>query len=555
MANQCIWHPKTTAITADELHIWSRMFNTHPLVISMMYNRGIQSEEEMSSFLFLDSSSLRDPFLLPDMKKSVTLMIKSIRKKEKIAVFGDYDVDGVTATALLVKGLRFFGADVIYRVPLREEGYGLSASAVEEFYDQGVSLIITVDNGSTALDAAHRAKELGITLIISDHHQLLPSGEHPPCAGFINHQRRDGNPYPFPHLCGAAIAYKIVQALFSFSQRSWSDHYYDFLELAALGSVADMMPLCDENRTLVSLGLKKMQQDPSMPLTRLFSALKLSPRFLTSSDIGFRIAPIFNAAGRIADPHIAIHYLLGDRCDDDTLRQLLAFNEERKMLTQQQTQLAEQIIAVHGYDQHNILVVQGEFSDGVMGIVASRLSDSYSRPCIVLTMEGKGSARSGPHDFSIVDAISSCSHHLIRFGGHRAAAGLQVIPDQMEAFRQDMQHTFTLPSMFVRKREYDFALSMNKFPMYLRSELQLLEPFGIGNPQPCFFSPETVVEQMVPFGKSEEHLKFIVEGRDALLFSGNKNRIIPRDLPHYRFLYTPSAAGKLQFVVHDIEAS
>lgn len=533
---------------------WSRNFGTHPLIIHMMQTRGIQSEEHMTSFLFSDKSQLLDPFLLPDMKQVIKIIINSLRSNKKMGIFGDYDVDGMTSTAILVKALRFFGADVVFKVPLRDEGYGLTPAAVKDFHEQGVALLITVDNGSTALEAARLAKSLGMELLITDHHQLLPSGEHPPCDGFVNHQRKDGVPYPFPHLCGAAIAYKIVEALFSTSRFPWCEYMQEYTEMVALGTIADMMPLVEENRILARLGLQKMQTSPTAPFALLFESLKLAPKHVTSSEIGFRIAPIFNASGRIADPNVAVRFLLGDCADIETVNMLLTFNEERKTLTREQTLLAEDIIYNSGFENNPIMVVQGDFHEGVMGIVASRVSDAFSRPAIILADNYKGSARSGPHDFSIIEAITSCSEHLLRFGGHKAAAGLAVKPEAMDQFALDIQKTFTLQDAYVRSYEYDLALPMESFPYSLCSELRLLEPFGMANPQPCFYSPRTPVQQVISFGKNQEHLKFMVEGNEALLFSGNKKREIPQNATQFGFLYTPSAKGRLQFMIQDLNA-
>ncbi|WP_222429913.1 single-stranded-DNA-specific exonuclease RecJ [Paenibacillus cremeus] len=544
---------KKNILTHDELQYWSRMFNIDPIVIQLLQNRGIDStEEHISSFLFYDKSQLLDPFLLPDMKKAVSLIISAIRKREIIGIFGDYDVDGITSTSILVKALRFFGATVIYRLPLREEGYGLTTIAVNEFHAKGVALIITVDNGSTALEAAHLAKKLGMGLAITDHHQLLPSGEHPICDAFINPQRKDGISYPFPHICGAAIAFKLVQALFSLTQYDFKAYLYDYLELAALGTIADMMPLQRENRIIAGLGLKKMQMSPSTPFAKMLEALKLNPRQLTSSEIGFRLAPIFNAAGRVADPNLAVSFLLGDSVEDETIAKLLQYNDDRKSLTNAQTLMAESIVQTSGLKNQSIMVIRGDFHEGVIGIIASRISNLYARPAIILTNSGKGSARSGPHNFSIVDAISSCSRHLLRFGGHKAAAGLSVIPELIDSFAKDIQETFIPDSHLQTAQEYDLTLHLHQFSHEIASQLRILEPYGVGNPEACFYSPNTEITSIQTFGKDKEHIKFIIRDKEAFLFSNFSNKKYQPKISRFSFFYSPSLSVKSRFIIHDM---
>ncbi|MDR7319679.1 DHH family phosphoesterase [Brevibacillus nitrificans] len=376
-------HPDRVAIC-----YLARRFNLEPVLILKLYQQGIVTEKTIADFLYPSITHLYDPFLLPDIKKAVYRIIRAIQNKEKILIFGDYDADGMTATALLYEGLHFFGASVTTQLPLRSEGYGLSASCVENL-PSDISLVITVDNGSSAHPAMQVAKQRGIDVIVTDHHEVL--GEHPTCHAFVNPKRKD-NTYPNTDLCGAGVAFKVVQALHELAKLDWHKHMWNYIEFATIATIADLMPLTGENRVITWLGLQKMNRSPSPVLNKLFSLLRLSK--IDSTTIGFQIAPLFNACGRIDDPNLACEILKSKSALEIELRQLLEINQKRKRLTKEQFSRIEKRMIDEQLHQKRVIIIQDDFHAGLIGILASRIAERFRKPAIVMTNNGVASARS-----------------------------------------------------------------------------------------------------------------------------------------------------------------
>lgn len=465
---------------------------------------------------------LSDPMLLAGMSEAVERIHRAVDDGERIVVFGDYDVDGVTATAMLYTYLDSIGAEVYYKLPNREEdGYGLSVPAVEQMEEKGVQLIITVDNGISAAAAVDRAFELGIDVVVTDHH--LPPEELPKAVAVVNPQL----PYdtsPCKTLCGAGVAYKLICALEGASCEEMLPYYAD---LAAIGTVADIMVLEGENRTLVKAGLELMQDSERPGLRALASACGLDGKPLTAESISYAIAPKLNAAGRMKDATAALQLLL---CEDEDEAEELAHNlieqnnERRKTEQEIAAQIFDQIAQNSGYEKERMIVVWGKgWHQGVIGIVASRLVERFGKPAIVISIDengdGKGSGRSIP-GISLYDAIASASDHLLGFGGHAAAAGLSVREEKLEAFRAAVNawaaehHTIVHHAPIV----IDSVL-----PPQLVSEeqvraLEMLAPFGNGNPAPLFLFQNALVEGVYAVGDGR-HCRVKLRSGDCVLYA------------------------------------
>ena len=414
----------------------ARTLGISRLLARTMVGRGCTDAQQAKALL--QSEPMSDPFLLKDMDKAVQRIHRAVESGEPIVIFGDYDVDGITATALLYEYLRNVGAQSVRcRLPSREdEGYGLNKAVLEKLAEKGYHFIITVDNGISAVEETEYAKQLGIELVITDHH--LPAERLPDAVAVVDPQREDDES-PFKGLSGAGVAFKLCAALEGCSPDEMLDYCGD---LAAIGTVADVMPLVGENRTLVREGLVQLQETFRPGLAALAEAAGVADREITAETISFALAPRLNAAGRMNDAALALRLLL---CEDPERAQQMAEelsekNQERQTAEQEIMQQAQQQLTAHPERiQDKVILVWGEgYHPGVIGIVASRLVEIYARPVIVIGVqngEGRGSGRSVP-GFNLHAAISSCSDILVRYGGHALAAGLTVPQQNIEQLRK-----------------------------------------------------------------------------------------------------------------------
>ncbi|WP_316572079.1 single-stranded-DNA-specific exonuclease RecJ [Neobacillus sp. YIM B06451] len=525
----------------------ARQFNIEPVLMHHLYVHGLKDEEALSVFLFPSLKDLHDPFLLNDMQKAVFRIARAIQRRERILIFGDYDVDGISSTALLYQCLKMFKANIDYRLPTRSEGYGLSALAVELF-PSDIALIITVDNGSSAHDAMGVAKRKGIDVIVTDHHEIL--GGNPDCLAFINPKRSD-NSYPFTGLSGAGVALKLVQALFRAAKLDWTTYAPQFLELASLGTKADLMPLNGENRIICWFGLRKMNTRPQPLLKKLFTTLKVN--YVDSSTIGFQIGPILNSCGRIDDPNRAVRALVNPTPSDQELCELIDLNKKRQELTSIQfRQIAQKIVENQWYKQ-KVIVVNGEFENGIIGIIASRITNSFKKPAIVISQNGTGSARSvNGTNFSIIDVIQKSSEHLTKYGGHQAAAGLSIDLSKFYAFNLSVQEAAKEQQLISPKVNYIGNISLSDFPIHLFDDLSALEPFGVAFPKPLFYSSPMVIKQYQTFGKNNEHLKLFIKKREAQAFFQGEFSSKLQGFSLTELLYTPNCIKKKNFLINDL---
>ena len=479
------------------------------LLAAVLASRGIE-EDEAHSLLLREQQHLHDPMLLRDMDKAVARVEQALEKREKIAVFGDYDVDGITATVLLVHYLRSRGADCTKFIPRRvEDGYGLGKDALRTLRDQGVDLVISVDCGITGVEEADFAREIGLDLVITDHHEckeILPNA-----IAVVDPKRSDCG-YPFKQLAGVGVALKLVLALGRGSEEELLDRY---CTLAAIGTVADVMRMRDENRAIVHRGLSSITNTHFIGLRALLQETGLWDKAITSIQIGFILAPRINAAGRMGQADLAAELLLTEDCAQAELlsRQLCDLNRERQAVEQEIfAQAVEQLEQQDENERHALVLASDEWHQGVVGIVASRLCEKYSCPSFMIHLQngkGKGSCRSYG-GFNLFAALEKCSDLLADFGGHELAAGFNILEEDIPAFRTKMNQCvreFLGGECPVSVLDVDVVLrDMSEITLEDISALNRLEPYGSGNARPVFAMMGARVESLQSVGQNR-HLK------------------------------------------------
>ena len=470
--------------------------------------------------LLTDDGSLEDPFLLPDMQIAVDRIEKAIESGEKIAVYGDYDCDGVTSTVILYSYLQSMGADVCYYIPDRlDEGFGMNRGAVDHLYEQGVTLIITVDNGTSALDEVAYAGELGMDVVVTDHH--IPGPELPKAVAVVNPHRPDY--VGFNQLCGAGVALKLTAAL---DGGSYEMVLESFAPLAAIGTIGDVVPLVGENRTLVRRGMQLMPMSESAGLQALITAAGLNGGELTAGKIAFGLCPRINAAGRMGDARLAAKLLLSEEEDEaaEMAEQLCLLNQNRRDQEEEILRAVEQQIEQNPellLDRVLVLSAPG-LNHGVVGIVASRVLTLYGKPCFILSEEGELAVGSGRSigNFGLFDAVYACRQLLERYGGHKLAAGLTLKTENIPAFREAINRyaAAEFDRMPVVQTVIDRRLRAADIELSSVELLECLEPFGEGNPQPVFLMRDCMVEGVTPLsGGKHIKLRVAFEGRSVFV--------------------------------------
>jgi single-stranded-DNA-specific exonuclease len=497
--------------------------DVHPTIARLLCLRGLGDVERASRFLDPALDHLHDPFLLADLMKAVQRIEGAIARKERVAIHGDYDVDGIASTVILRRAIEMLGGDVVHFIPERlRDGYGLQPAAIDRLHAAGVHLIVSVDCGIRGTDAARRAAELGVDLIITDHHE--PDADLPPALAVINPKRHDCR-YPDKNLAGVGVALKLVQALCSRADRSrWLPA---FVKIAAIGTLADVVPLVGENRVIAKLGLSSLSTSRhTVGLRALLEASGLTGKSIDSYHVSFMLAPRVNAAGRMSTPDIATRLLLAtDEAAGEEARTLAQqLNEENLRRQAEEADLVAQarktIESDPAIGAHNVLVVGGDgWHRGVIGIAASKIVDTYHKPTIVLSVDGEvahGSCRSIP-DFDMLGALERCSDLFLRFGGHKQAAGLTMEAARVAEFRARInQHADEVlePDQLRPRLRIDAALNLKHITHDLVHGLDRLAPFGLANPRPVFHAmPVEIVDGPRPI--KDRHLKmtFRQDGR------------------------------------------
>lgn len=489
------------------------------LLRAVLKGRGLKDEEEARAFLTAECR-LHDPMLLPDMDKAVERVRKAVMEQEKLLIYGDYDCDGVTASVILYDYLDNAGADVLYYIPEREgEGYGLNRAAVDRMKEAGVSLIVTVDNGVTALEEIDYAAARGIDVVVTDHHR---PGETLPNAVAVVDPHRSDSGYPFAGLCGAGVAFKLICALEEDAEGMLLEHYGDLL---AIATVADVVPLLDENRAMVQAGLSLLRETENPGIRALAEKAGIDLEEIIAERIAYGIAPRLNVAGRIGSVDLAVELLLCQ--EEERARELAgeicALNDRRKQMEQEVVrEIQQQLEADPALLDRRVLVLWGEgWHRGIIGIIAARLVERYGKPCILLSVmdgEARGSARS-VEGFSIIEAIRSAEPLLKKCGGHPMAAGLTLSAGNLAAFSQEMEDHARRehPVMPVLTVGVDTQLMAGEATLENARLLERLEPFGCQNPQPVFALLGVRVNNITPMGKEKNHLRFTIEQRGVVL--------------------------------------
>lgn len=500
-----------------------------PLAALILSIRGLTDPVEIDAFLS-EEGEMASPFTLQDMDEAVSRIRQAVESHLRIAVYGDYDCDGVTATAILYDCLIRMGADAIYYIPSRNgEGYGMNRASVEKLRNMGVSLIVTVDNGISAGEEIACAAALSMEVVVTDHH--LP-GEHlPPALAVVDPHRTDC-PSPYKELCGAGLAFKLAAALLDLSCEELYDRYAD---LAALGTVADVMPLTGENRALVRAGLRRMEENPRPGISALLAVSGLEGRPLRASHLAYGLGPRINAAGRMGEADRAVRLLLETdrRAAEELARELQEENIRRQQTEQQIVEQAAARIEERGYAFCRVIVVEGEgWHPGIVGIAAARLLERYGRPCIVLSVDGDTAVGSGRSlsGFHLFEALSSAAPLLQKFGGHELAAGLTMETEKIEDLRRALEDYAARQEMPFPTLRLDCKLKPAALSVPLAKSLEPLAPFGTGNPEPVFGLFGMRVENVQPLGGGK-HTKLYVSRDGAvvqvLLFGSG-----PADFPY-----------------------
>lgn len=531
------WIPRKLVTPSEKRKImfFSRMFNIHPIVSYLLYARGYRTEETIRSFLYPSVNDFSNPFLLKDLEKACYRILKAIQENETIGIFGDYDVDGITSTSMMSKAIQTLGGQSIPLIPLRSEGYGLSKQAVNSFKQQGVTLLLTLDNGSSCYDEILYAKQLGIDTIILDHHDILK--EYPPAFAFVNPKRSDDTS-GLDYLSGAGVTFKCIQSMHESSFLPWNLYLQEYIELATLSTICDMVPLIKENHLLCRLGLNKMNLNPSFSIQTLKRFLSISKA--DSNSVSFTIGPLINGFGRYDNPNLLIPFFAFDKWDNFLENKCRFVNANRKKISHQQTLQAEDIIAHNRLDLHDILHIHGDFHEGILGILASKFAKKYKKPTLISCKNGKGSARSMPNSsFSIIHFLNQFQMYFEKYGGHTQAAGFSLKSHTMEEFHHAVSH-IQLPSEHKNQMiHYDMDLPVDTFPRPLFDEFSMLEPFGIGNPKPTFRCTNTSFHQVECFGKYDIHLKCMIKPYHLYSFFANSDDVSTLAYHEFDILYTP----------------
>lgn len=487
-------------------------FGIDPVIARIMRNRGLTDLDEMEYYLHGDEKDLIDPHLLKDVDLAAEIILKKVKEQKKIRIIGDYDIDGIQSTYILYCALKRIGAEADYVIPHRiRDGYGMNEHLVTQATEAGIDTILTCDNGISAIDQIHLAKELGMTVVVTDHHEVPYIEENGVRrekiseADAIVNPKQEACQYPFKKLCGAAVAWKLVQVLYEQAGIPVSEADR-FIENAGFATVGDVMDLQGENRVLVKLGLKMLNQTQNIGMKALILQSNRKLGEIRSGDIGFGLGPCLNATGRLETARIALKLLL---CESEAEAAVLAqeavdLNNSRKLLTEQAVEVAKQMIADGGYENDRVFVIfLPDCHESLAGIVAGRIREAYHRPTLVITRGEEGAKGSGRsiEGYSMFEELNKCADLLSSFGGHPMAAGFSLPEENIEAFRRRLNEVCTLTEEELQaKVVIDVPMPIGYITFPLIEQLKLLEPFGKGNDKPVFADRNLVIERLKIYG-------------------------------------------------------
>ena len=532
----------------EELQLAAEL-KVSPIVAKLLINRGLGDPHKARQFLAADMESLLSPWDLKGMREAVACVTKTMEEGGSIVVYGDYDVDGITATSIVYRFLKRCGASVSYYIPERQsEGYGLNLEALEGLIAKGTDLVITVDCGISSYDIVEAVRDR-LALVITDHHEapsLIPRA-----VAVVDH-KQPNCPYPDKNLAGVGVAYKLCQAIW---QERTGEVYQADLDIVALGTVADVVPLVGENRILVKAGLSKMQVQPNRGIEALIDVAGLKDRKITAGHIGFTLAPRLNAAGRVAHATRAVELLTTPSQEEayEIAEELQETNLERQALERDIHEMARQDVLKQGSDADYVVVVGGQdWHPGVIGIVASRLVEEFYKPTLVISIKdgiGKGSCRS-IDNCNMYEALQSAEDLLIQFGGHQAAAGFSIKEDKIPALRdrltqyckEHLSETDYLPIV-----DIDSQVAIDDIDVPLFEEIETLEPYGMANPTPVLALEEATISDLFLMGQQKKHAKVLLEREDSTIDAIAWNR------PDLHASFFPGDRVKVAFTVQKNE--
>lgn len=485
----------------------------------ILSNRELGTAENVQSFLNPDISNLHSPLLLPDLIKATNLIMQNIRDEKRIRIVGDYDVDGVTSTFILCKGLRNIGANVDYKIPHRvEDGYGINENIIDCAKNDGIDLIITCDNGIAAIKALEHANNLGINVIVTDHHevQYVDGVEQLPTAIAVINPKRSSSKYPFNGICGAVVAFKLIQQLYVINGKDEEEFMNEFLPFATIGTVCDVMSLVDENRNIVAEGIKKLNETTNIGLKAMIEACQIEGS-LDVYHIGFIIGPTINSSGRLESAELSLELFLENDYSQAMVmaKELRELNQKRQKLTEEGYLKVDKLIEKYELDKklRILMVKETSIDESIIGIIAGRIKEKYNRPTLVFTKSKnflKASGRS-IEEYDMFENLGKYKDKFRAFGGHKMACGLSIDEDRLKDFIVDVNNNSNLAKEDLLKKIYiDSVVPLEDVNFNMISDLEILKPYGNGNPKPIFASLNLKIFNFSVLGKNKNVLKFDV---------------------------------------------
>lgn len=521
------WVYKNQNFNRQEIAELSKKSKIPALIALLLKNRGITDPLIAEKFIKKSLDTIRDPFGLDDMDKAAKRIADAIKNKEKVTIYGDYDVDGVTSTAILVRFLKEHGILAEYYIPDREnEGYGINVMAVNKISKTGTKLLITVDCGITSCGEVELAKTMGMDVIITDHH--LCKEKIPQAVAVVNPKRENAG-YGFRELAGAGVALKLILAVTKELGEKTSDCFFEYVELAAVGTISDVVSLLDENRVIAQKGIISLQNPKNIGLKALIEVAGAAERGINATTVAFMIAPRINAGGRLGSAKTAIELLLCDDYDKalELAEELNSVNSERRIFEQEIYEEALEIIDNDPeFDKKKVIVLAKKgWHNGVIGIVSSRITEKFYKPSIILSIDEDGKAKGSGRSidgFHLFDALNECSDTLINFGGHAMAAGLGLSSDNIEDFSRCINqyaNKVISEDMLYPKIEIDCEISPNAVTCESVKMIEHLEPFGMDNPRPVFSISKARVREIKKIGSDATHMRLVIE-KDGVILNG-----------------------------------
>lgn len=526
--------------TSKDINYLAKNSGVSEVVAKILINRGFKNVEEIKKFMRASTDDLYDPFLMKDMNKATDLIMDAIKNNKKIVVYGDYDADGVTSTVIMYKALKSCGADVDYYIPDREqEGYGINSDRIIKLKHEGFEVILTCDNGIAAIEQVKLAKELGMTVIVTDHHELPFEEDEAnnrvfkiPSADAVINPKQNECKYPFKYLCGAGIAFKFVQALYiklNFDKQAANE----FIEIAGIGTICDVVDLIDENRIIAKNALKVLTNTKNLGLKALKEILGINDKEIKSYNVGFQIGPCINATGRLDTASLSVELLI---CDNEVRAKELAsllfeLNKKRQDMTTENVEEIIELIGQSSFKKDKVLVVyKDSIHESIAGIVAGRVREVFNVPTIILTKGKngpKGSARS-IEEYNLFEELIKCEELLEKFGGHPMAAGLSIKEENIEKLRRKLNHICKLTDEdIIPKVRIDSRMPLDKISYELIDEMEGLEPFGKGNSSPLLAEKNIPIIKIDILGKNANTLKLkcLMPGSNKIIDAIGFNKV------------------------------